>query len=545
MSGLASKYQAKISAIDRSKFEKKVAIIVGEETQLRTQPTIKFPGAGPADDPVYKQVYKIRIYKEDPLDKPVDRLPVAYPLVFNGGGAFTIPTPRYAANTIVEVSKDPVTGIYFIERVFPKTYKPPAQEQVPPSVINISGFVPGSNRLPIPVTFHLNGEPTAAEAHRQSPSEADENDDADSETPPIKTACKPVNTEAINKSVQDLVDRVTAIKEGAIGPESFLSTSQKFFKDAQSTISGATIANIGIGTDLPSTLGFGGSDPQKEMIAITLGNAAGDISRVISSLVQQVRKWTLRKLESLMNEIIGNIPLSARYIGNEITDQALSAISCLFIRVMRGLENMVKNILETIINKVVNAAECLVENILTGIVGNVLGNLIGGINSILGSIAGAIGSVINFTSELLDFVISILDFAKCPVKNVCPEEGTWDFVGGDKAPKPTIDFYNVFEGAKGLVSDISNSVGDIKATFDNEIADWSFTNADGTPYDPLGNFNAGTIFQSIVDGKCNVGPVDCGPPNVVFFGGGGSGGAGNPVVNAIGEILGVDIILPG
>ena len=132
------------------------------------------------------------------------------------------------------------------------------------------------------------------------------------------------------------------------------------------------------------------------MIAITLGNAAGDISRVISSLVQQVRKWVLRKLESLMNEIIGNIPLSARYIGNEITDQALSAISCLFIRVMRGLENMVKNILETIINKVVNAAGCLVENILTGIVGNVLGNLIGGINSILGSIAGAIGSVINF-----------------------------------------------------------------------------------------------------------------------------------------------------
>ena len=546
MSGLASKYQAKISAIDRSSFEKKVAIIVGEETQLRTQPIIKFPGAGPADDPVYKQVYKIRIFGEDPLDKPVDRLPVAYPLVFNGGGAFTIPTPRYAANTIVEVSKDPVTSLYFIERVMPKTYKPPLLEPIPPSVINISGFVPGSNRLPIPETYRLNDAPNGKEQHNnQSPSEADEKDDADSETPPIKTACKPVNTEAINKSVQDLVDKVTAIKEGAIGPESFLSTSQKFFKDAQSTISGATIANIGIGTDLPSTLGFGGSDPQKEMIAITLGNAAGDISRVISSLVQQVRKWVLRKLDSLMNEIIGNIPLSARYIGNEITDQALSAISCLFIRVMRGLENMVKNILETIINKVVNAAQCLVENILTGIVGNVLGNLIGGINSILGSIAGAIGSVINFTSELLDFVISILDFAKCPVKNVCPEDGTWDFVGGSRAPKPTIDFNNVFEGAKGLVSDISNSVGDIKATFDNEIADWSFTNADGTPYDPLGNFNAGTIFQSIVDGKCNVGPVDCGPPNVVFFGGGGSGGAGNPVINAIGEVLGVDIILPG
>ena len=32
----------------------------------------------------------------------------------------------------------------------------------------------------------------------------------------------------------------------------------------------------------------------------------------------------------------------------------------------------------------------------------------------------------------------------------------------DQETKPTINFNNVFEGAKGLVSDISNSVGDIK-----------------------------------------------------------------------------------
>ena len=155
MSGLASKYQAKISAIDRSSFEKKVAIIVGEEAQLRTNPSIKFPGAGEADAPVYKQVYKIRILGEDPLDKPVDRLPVAYPLVFNGGGAFTIPTPRYAANTIVEVSKDPITSLYFIERVMPNTYQPPVIDQAAPGDIFISGFIPGSNVYKIPETINI------------------------------------------------------------------------------------------------------------------------------------------------------------------------------------------------------------------------------------------------------------------------------------------------------------------------------------------------------------------------------------------------------
>ena len=35
------------------------------------------------------------------------------------------------------------------------------------------------------------------------------------------------------------------------------------------------------------------------------------------------------------------------------------------------------------------------------------------------------------------------------------------------------------------------------------------------------------------------------PPNVVFFGGNGSGGTGNAIINTVGEILGVQIITPG
>ena len=243
MSGLSSKYQSKISAIDRSSFERKVAIIVGEETQVKTNPSIKFPGAGPADAPIYKQVYKIRILGEDPLDKPVDRLPVAYPLVFNGGGAFTIPTPRYAANTIVEVSKDPITSLYFIERVMPNTYQPPVIDQAAPGDIFISGFIPGSNVYKIPETYRLPVDPYSERAgpndkeqhNNQSPSKADEMDDRDSETPPIKTACKPVNTEAINSSIQNLINDVNDIRTGLLGKDSFLNTSQKFFKDAQSS----------------------------------------------------------------------------------------------------------------------------------------------------------------------------------------------------------------------------------------------------------------------------------------------------------------------
>ena len=48
----------------------------------------------------------------------------------------------------------------------------------------------------------------------------------------------------------------------------------------------------------------------------------------------------------------------------------LSAISCLFYRILKGLEDMIGNILRQIINKVLNSAECLVESLLAGIIGN-------------------------------------------------------------------------------------------------------------------------------------------------------------------------------
>ena len=52
-------------------------------------------------------------------------------------------------------------------------------------------------------------------------------------------------------------------------------------------------------------------------------------------------------------------------------------------------------------------------------------------------------------------------------------------------------------------------------------------------------------WQSVIDGSCNTGAVNCGPPIVKFWGGGGTGASGNAVVNAVGEILGVQIVTPG
>ena len=523
--GLEHRYDSKAAAKLWDETQRMVAVIVGEVTQLDSQPFGKLEGE---DREVVAQRYKIRILGQDPPDKPEDMLPVAYPLQLNSGlGAESMGIIRYVPNTYVFVSKDPDSGALFIERVVPNYILALNQGFNSEGNEAFSGFLPGGI---VPETFYLKGKINSAELFGYNPfSEFDIKTAYSTKLPPFPSPCKPVNTAGVNDAIDNLIKEVESLRTGIIGEDSFLATSGEFIKDAQNTINGASF-NVGIGTN---------------SYEISLGNAAGDIGNIVASLIQKVRQFVLRRISSIINNLIGNVPLSARYLANEATDKALSAISCLFYRILKGLEGMIGNILRQIINKVLNSAECLVESLLAGIIGNILGNLIGAINSILSSVGNAIGAVIGFANDLLQFVIDILDFFKCPVKNECPQAEEWDFLNGSTAPKTVLDFNSIFEQAKGVVETVSSTVGNVTATFDEALDDFSFTKDDGSSFDPLGDINVGNIFQSIINGNCNVGAVNCGPPNVVFYGGNGSGGTGNAIINTVGEILGVQIITPG
>ena len=541
--GLEKAYDSKTIAKLWAATQRKIAVIVGTDTQLDTQDDTKFDSVKPD---VVAQRYRIRVLGEDPASKPESRLPVAYPLQISSGlGGQDMGTIKYVPNTFVYVSKDPNNGTYLIERVVPNYISEPLRDLEGDSTGEqaYSGFIPGVSIVPQTYydrisSYNLN---TAELFGATAPSHDDIKIDFDTQLPkfPKPKSCEKVNVSGVNDAVEKLIKEVEAIKTGITGDDSFLVTAQQFAGDVRAGISTFNIASgIGIG--------------EKEF-DISLNNAAGDISRIIAAMMQQVRKWVLRKITTVVNNLIGNVPLSARYLANEASDKALSAISCLFYRILSGLEDIVANILRTIINKILNAADCLVENIFGGIIGNIIGNIIGAINSILSTFTELLGTAIDFANDLLEFVIDLLDFFKCPVKNECPQTEKWDFLSGSSAPKETLDFNSIFTQAQNLVRDVSQGVGNITTTFEktydevgneiNEIV--NFTNSDGSKFDPFDNFNAGIIWQSVIDGSCNAGAIDCGPPTVQFWGGGGTGASGNVVVNALGEILGVNIITPG
>ena len=275
--GLEHRYDSKAAIETLVLTQRMVAVIVGEVTQLTTQPFGKLEGE---DREVVAQRYKIRILGQDPPDKPVDMLPVAYPLQLNSGlGAESMGIIRYTTNTYVYVSKDPNSGTYLIERVVPNYIAVLLQGFNSEGNEALSGFLPLEDTV-VPETFFLNGKLNSAELFGYNAfSEFDIKTAYSTKLPSFPSPCKPVNTAGVNDAIDNLIKEVEDLKTGITGEDSFLATSQQFTKDAQNVINGASF-NVGIGTN---------------SYEISLGNAAGDIGNIIASLIQQVRKFVLEK----------------------------------------------------------------------------------------------------------------------------------------------------------------------------------------------------------------------------------------------------------
>jgi hypothetical protein len=212
---------------------------------------------------------------------------------------------------------------------------------------------------------------------------------------------------------------------------------------------------------------------------------------------------------------------------NETTKKTLNVISCLFVKLLQNLEAIIAQILNAIIDKILNAVDCVLENFLANLIAQILSQLTSAINGALGSISNLLGTVISFTNEILDFVISILDFLTCKIENVCPIPEKWNILEGAQPSSFILDFNRIFESAKRLV-DSAIGVINIPENLDN----FNF------------NININDLFSNAF--SCSgFKPEACGTPKVVFWGGSGSGATGNAVLNAVGDIIGVDIITPG
>ena len=453
------------------------------------KPTKGFSGVE-QNNTVYER-YKIVVLSQSDNTNPTFAAWARLKTLNSGLGGQVSFDPIIAPNSFVIVEEDE-NGDWIITEVLsnvPTDLARRATELGLPS----SGFLPGSI---VPNTYIDGNGLTAERPHTSEPSKEDDKQNLPNEKAPedILTACKKVNVEGINSEIENMIKDVQNIKTELTGSDSFLVTSQNFIN---------------------------------EEILGRVNQASAKISEWTTWLVQEIRRYILRWINSRINDLSGNAPLSSRYLVTEAQDKTLSLISCLFIKLLSNLENLIYQALSALVDKIINTATCLIENFISNFIGQLVAQLTDAINAILAPISNLLGTVISFANEILDFVISILDFLTCKTENICPQVEKWNPLNGPQPSSLSLDFASVFNNAKGIV----DNFGGILDLPDN-INDFNF------------GFNVQTALDNVLNG-CGVGPQSCGVPNVVFWGGSGSGATGNAIVNAVGDIIGVDIITPG
>lgn len=295
---------------------------------------------------------------------------------------------------------------------------------------------------------------------------------------------------------------------------------------------------VGVGTSVKEITGYIISETDR--IEADILNAIKATSKKVAEKIAGLIKWVQEQVTFRVNQIgrvvASNVPINARFKIREGTNIFVEAIYCLFNKILDGLVRVIADFLENAIDQFINTPLCAIKNMLTGLLGTIFATLSGMISDLANQISGFADVASELVNSVLDTITAALEVFKCEPEDECPETKVWNILDASSDATQfspiSIDIEDVVEKAKAVEDSYNEFVKFI--------------------YDENGNFLGVDILDfifditnSLNDFSCNGQPVFCGPPKVVFWGGGGSGATGNAIIDNLGQIIGVDIITPG
>jgi hypothetical protein len=490
----------------------RLAQVADDISHVETLQQTQYTGKG---NPEYNLPrYKIRIFGIHSDDVAPEALPWAYPpFPTSGLRGESVGFPTFPINTLVYVIKNLDTGNWYIDRVVPNTKPdlPDKKEGKGPSAA--SGFQPGSTLYMKPETQF--GSEVGAQTVSQKAN---------------------TKTESSKKKESEGRDAIEF---------PWVDNLQDAAEDAENEL-------IKLKKDLEE-----GLDDLEERVTKFADDLAGDIEEML----KEVKKKFIRKLEAAINNALTLNPLSGRFAANGIKKKVIDAIACIFKLMISNLGQLIGNAVTSFIDKIVNVATCVVENFIGNFIGQIVGQLSSLINGILGPVSNLFGSLGDLMGSIGSVLETILGLLECEVggciktdegpgeakqegetkkeyedrrdkEKKCdsgedPEVKRWNFNDGGNPITKKLDIADIFEKAKTVGQDFEKLTN-----VPDNLNNFTF------------DFNPGSAISDVFS-DCYSGPELCGAPQVVFWGGNGSGAAGNAVVNATGDLLGIDIILPG
>jgi hypothetical protein len=258
--------------------------------------------------------------------------------------------------------------------------------------------------------------------------------------------------------------------------------------------------------------------------------ASKKAAEFLKIIVDNIRKYTVELVEDKAKDFYYLLFPNERDKLKETQLKVIDGLSCLFSKIIGGLRKLVTNMLKDLVGKMLNAPACAIENIVGTLLGNILGSITSAIDSIISPISDLIGQVFSLTDDILSFIKNLLGFFTCEEELSCPETEEWSIWKGEANKGPAPSLKNVINKAKNIAPSAKNSFNNAASGVSGAISNVS-------------NSFSGA-FQNALN-SCDVGPLLCGPPQVVFGGGGGFGASANAIISSTGELMGIDILSGG
>lgn len=236
-------------------------------------------------------------------------------------------------------------------------------------------------------------------------------------------------------------------------------------------------------------------------------------------VIGEIYKWLKSAIDKLL-------PKDFKLFQQIATDKIVDSIWCAFNKIVQKLGEFVFNFLTQLVGAVSNipicAAEAFVGSIMSTLTNEVSNALAPVLEEISSTLSPVLGQISNYTSLAIGYANQALSFLSCETAE-CKEALNYQMNKG-YIPQETID------GFQRTLNYPSTAIDEGKKAAEQWLGITGGGNSD-VPYS----------YLSATYGYCDAINLDCGLPIIQFFGGGGSGATGVAVVDALGQLMGINI----
>jgi hypothetical protein len=239
------------------------------------------------------------------------------------------------------------------------------------------------------------------------------------------------------------------------------------------------------------------------------------------NIIKDIQKWLKDQMDKLFSKEV-------KLLKQIFTEKLVDEIWCIFSRIIKSINKFIFDFLTQLVGAVTSiplcAAEAFVGSIMSTLNNDVSNALKPVLEEITSNIGPVLGEISNYTSLALSYANQALSFSSCESAE-CKQSLDYEMNKGF-IKKESIDWY------QNALNYPNTSIAEGKKAAEQWLGITGGENSDSE-----------YSYLSATYGYCDAINLDCGLPIIEFFspGGGGSGATGLAVVDALGQIMGINI----